>query len=111
MGPKRKAQSKAAAPKKQKVEPAAEVTEPPTTSTKVCQAAGACVARAEVGPCRRAERPPRAQAKGAGGLTVAEVWSNKEYVSNGAMSQIGFGKLCEELGLEEMSFEAVRCST
>ena len=52
----------------------------------------------------------RSQAKGAGGLTVSEVWSNKEYVSDGAMSQLGFGKLCEELGLEEMSFESVRLS-
>ena len=52
----------------------------------------------------------RLQAKGAGGLTVSEVWSNKEFVSDGAMSQLGFGKLCEELGLEEMSFESVRLS-
>jgi len=79
MAPKRKATSKAAPPKKAKVETSPAV-EPPATSSK---------------------------AKGSSGLSVADVWSSKEYVDKGAMSQEGFAKLCEALGLEEMSFESV----
>lgn len=39
--------------------------------------------------------------------SVAEVWNSAEYVEGGKMSQAGFAVFIQELGIEEMSFEAI----
>jgi len=38
--------------------------------------------------------------------SASDVWSNKDYVEQGVMTQSGFSNLCGCLGIEEMSFEA-----
>ncbi len=38
--------------------------------------------------------------------TVAQAWSNPEFVQAGVMRQEGFSKLCVALEIKEMSFEA-----
>jgi len=49
---------------------------------------------------------PVTQAAAPKAMSVASVWSNSQYVEDGAMKQEGFAHFCSTLGIEELSFDA-----
>lgn len=53
---------------------------------------------------------PSPKSKSLGGKTVSEVWSTATYVSGGKISQEGFATFISDIGIEDMSFEAIYLS-
>ena len=94
MPPKRKAPSKAASKK------ASASDEPAPASNKKSKSK-------EEAPPAPAKSPATAKSKPLGSRTVTELWNSPDYVENGKMTQEGFAGFIGELGIEEMSFEAI----
>ena len=87
---------------------------PPKRKGKAASPAANKRAKAEEKRTKAEEEPPvslkspGAKTPGGKGLkSVSDVWSSKEYVSDGRMGQEGFGALADALGIEHMTCEAL----